>query len=63
MTDKIVEEVRADLLRRSKLGIDKYKVTLDRKDLTLEKWLIHAYEEQLDNALYIKKAIKTIQDV
>lgn len=56
--DKTVGEVRSDLLERSKRGIDKYGVTLDREDLDLKDWLQHAYEETLDKALYLKRAIK-----
>lgn len=56
-TDNVVEAVRADILRRSQLGIEKYGVTLDRKDLSLRDWLQHAYEETLDQANYLKRAI------
>jgi hypothetical protein len=55
--DTIVEAVRNDLLNRSKIGIAKYGVTLDRTDLTLRDWLQHAYEETLDQANYLKRAI------
>lgn len=55
--DYVVEQVRADLLRRSRLGIEKYGVTLDRTDLNLRDWLQHAYEETLDQANYLKRAI------
>ena len=55
--DEIVDAVREDLLKRSKRGIEKYGVTLDREDLSLRDWLQHAYEETLDNANYLKKAI------
>lgn len=61
MKDKIVEEVRKDLLERSKKGITKYKKTLDREDLSLRSWLNHQYEELLDAALYCKKSIKMIE--
>lgn len=53
----VVEAVRTDLLRRSKAGIAKYGTTLDRTDLSLRDWLQHAYEETLDNANYLKRAI------
>jgi hypothetical protein len=56
-TDTVVEAVRADLLRRSQFGIAKYGVTLDRTDLNLRDWLQHAYEETLDQANYLKRAI------
>lgn len=55
--DKIVEAVRYDLRERSERGIKKYGVTLDRQDLNLKDWLQHAYEETLDKALYLKRAI------
>lgn len=58
--DPIVEAVRADLLRRSQLGIAKYGVMLDRTDLSLRDWLQHAYEETLDQANYLKRAIMEI---
>lgn len=55
--DAIVDAVREDLLRRSQVGIAKYGVTLERKDLSLRDWLQHAYEETLDQANYLKRAI------
>lgn len=60
--DSIVEAVRTDLLRRSQIGIAKYGVTLDRKDLCLRDWLQHAYEETLDQANYLKRAIMEIDE-
>lgn len=57
MKDLVIEAVREDLLQRSQKGIDKYKTTLDRKDLSLKDWLQHAYEECLDQANYLKKSI------
>lgn len=57
IVDQTVEAVRADLLARSKLGVEKYGVTLDRTDLSLRDWLQHAYEETLDQANYLKRAI------
>jgi len=62
LKDSIVEEVRADLKRRSEVGINKYGVTLDRKDLSLREWLSHQYEELLDAALYCKRAISELDD-
>lgn len=60
--DSVVEEVRSDLKKRSKIGIRKYNTTLDRTDLSLEDWLQHAYEETLDKALYLKRAIREINE-
>jgi len=58
--DSVVAAVRDDLLRRSEVGIAKYGVTLDRADLNLRDWLQHAYEETLDQANYLKRAIMEI---
>jgi len=60
--DSVVEAVRADLLRRSQIGIAKYGVSLDRTDLKLRDWLQHAYEECLDQANYLKRCIVTIDE-
>lgn len=60
--DRVVEAVRVDLLRRSQLGIKKYGVTLERTDLSLKDWLQHAYEETLDQANYLKRAILEIEN-
>lgn len=57
LRDPVVDQVRADLLQRSQLGIAKYGVTLARTDLSLRDWMQHAYEETLDQALYLKRAI------
>jgi hypothetical protein len=60
MTDPIVAAVRADLLQRSKVGLKKYGVGLDRTDLALNQWLEQAYFEALDMALYLKRAMKDL---
>ena len=62
MTDKVVEAVREDLLIRSQIGINKYKVTLERTDLNLKDWLQHTYEETLDSANYLKRAIMELEN-
>lgn len=59
--DTIVAEVRKDLRERSEIGIAKYNTTLDRTDIDLKGWLQHAYEETLDKALYLKRAIREIK--
>lgn len=55
--DEVVEEVRADLLRRSALGIRKYGTTLSDAHYSHREYLQHAYEEALDLANYLKGAI------
>lgn len=61
LVDTVVEEVREDLHSRSQVGIEKYNTTLDRDDVDLKGWLQHAYEEALDMALYLKRAIKELE--
>ncbi len=46
-----------DLKQREQRGKSKYNTTMDRTDLTHQEWLQHAYEEALDMALYLKKAL------
>lgn len=58
--DPVVEANVAALRSRSKLGIAKYGVMLDRADLSLRDWLQHALEETLDKANYLQAAIRKI---
>ena len=55
MKDKIVENVIAKYRTRSELGIKKYGTTLEDNELSLDEWLNHAIEEQMDNILYLTK--------
>lgn len=56
--DATVEQVKADLDARSAKGLKKYGVTVSDNPLSLAEWLQHAYEETLDKALYLKRAIQ-----
>ena len=60
MKDGIVTKVVDDLNQRSERGICKYGVTLERTDIDLRGWLQHTYEETLDKALYLKRAIEEL---
>ena len=60
--DKIVLQVMNDLNDRSRVGVEKYGVTLERDDLSLKDWLHHAYEKCLDQANYLKRAILEIEN-
>ena len=53
--DTIVDSVVEQYKGRSKVGIDKYGVTMDRTDLNLLEWLQHLQEELMDATLYIEK--------
>ena len=52
--DPIVEAVVSKLRSRSRVGVDKYKTTLDRDDLSLDQWLQHLQEELMDASNYIE---------
>ena len=56
---KLLYTIIDDILYREEKGRAEYGTTMDRKDLTEEQWLQHAYEEALDLAIYLKKIIKT----
>jgi hypothetical protein len=55
--DGVVERNRAMLLARSKVGVDKYGVTLEGSGLTRRELLRHALEEALDLANYLQAEI------
>jgi hypothetical protein len=57
-----LKAVIEDLESRELRGLSKYKTTVDRDDLLLRDWLQHAYEEVLDQAMYLKKAIILIDE-
>ena len=64
MTIKDTEtEVCADIKRRQELGIAKYGTTVAQNPLDLRQWLQHAYEEKLDDALYMKRAIQELDKI
>lgn len=53
--------VCADIARRQLMGINKYGTTVAQNPLSLKQWLQHAYEEALDKAVYLKRAIEEIE--
>lgn len=53
----IEAQVCADIASRQQRGIAKYGVTVQDNPLPLKEWLQHAYEETLDKAIYLKRAI------
>jgi len=61
MTDRIIEAVKIDLDARSAKGVEKYGVHVGDNPLTHGQWLRHAYEEALDMAVYLKRAMETHQ--
>jgi hypothetical protein len=55
MKDTIVESVINQFKDRSKVGIAKYGVTLDREDLSTLEWIQHLQEELMDAVCYIER--------
>lgn len=53
-------DVCADIARRQAHGLAKYGTTVADNPLSLRQWLQHAYEETLDKAVYLKRAIAEI---
>lgn len=50
-----------DIAERQARGIAKYGTPVAENPLSLEEWLQHAYEETLDKAVYLKRAIEELQ--
>ena len=50
-------KVCADIAKRQELGIAKYGTTVEGNKLPFRAWLQHAYEEALDMAIYLRRAI------
>ena len=60
--DANVEDVRRMLLERSQVGLKKYGCTTEGAGLSVRDWLQHALEETLDKAVYLRAAIRGIDD-
>jgi hypothetical protein len=61
-TDSIVDSIIDRFVERAQVGMKKYGTNLDRTDLSLEQWLEHSIEEQLDNILYMQRALKELRE-
>ena len=57
------KEVCRDIAKRQELGLSKYGVSVTDNPLDLKEWLQHAYEETLDKAVYLKRAIEEMENV
>ena len=56
----IEADVCEDIAARQRLGLAKYGTTVAGNPLPLREWLQHAYEECLDQAIYLRRAIAEI---
>lgn len=54
---KLIEQVIEDIRNREQKGIETYGTTMDRDDYTQDQWILSAYEEALDFAIYLRKLI------
>jgi len=61
MTTGIEAMVCADIEERQNKGIAKYGTTVQDNPLELKEWLQHGYEEALDMAIYLKRAIEELK--
>ena len=52
----------ADVAARQAKGILKYGITVADNPLPLKAWLQHAYEECLDQAIYLKRAMWEVEN-
>ena len=55
---KIEESVIVKIKARQELGESKYNTTMERDDLSILEWLVHAQEEAMDLAIYLEKLIQ-----
>jgi hypothetical protein len=62
MDSNILTLVIEDMRKREAKGKLEYGTTLDRKDLGDKEWMLYAYEEALDLALYLRKIIENSND-
>lgn len=53
----IEAKVCSDIAARQALGVAKYGMTVKENPLPLRAWLQHAYEECLDQAVYLRRAM------
>jgi len=56
----IEAQVCTDIAQRQALGVAKYGTTVADNPLELRAWLEHAYQEALDQAIYLRRAMDQI---
>ena len=59
--DSVVMSVLSKFVERSRFGKKKYGTDLDREDLSVLDWIVHAQEEHMDAILYLEKLKKEVQ--
>jgi hypothetical protein len=51
-----------DIKDRQAKGIQKYGMTVSENPLELKEWVQHAYEECLDQAVYLKRILQSLEE-
>lgn len=59
--DSCVKSVIEKFIERADFGMKKYGTNLDRTDLSLLDWVVHAQDEHMDAILYLEKIKKELQ--
>ena len=54
--------VCVDIVRRQQMGINKYGTTVSENPLELRQWVQHAYEEALDQAIYLRRIMEKLDE-
>jgi len=54
---QVTQQVINDIKARELKGLETYGQSMDRDDMTQDQWIIEAYHEALDFAIYLKKLI------
>lgn len=63
MVEGIEKKVCEDIARRQELGINKYGQSVADNPLSLVEWLNHAYEECLDQAVYLARTMDELTKI
>lgn len=61
MPSGIEQMVCEDIDKRQQMGMNKYGISVQQNPLTLKEWLQHAYEECIDQAIYLKRAMEELK--
>lgn len=54
--------VCVDIVRRQQMGIAKYGTTVSENPLELRQWVQNAYEEALDQAIYLRRIMEKLDE-
>ena len=62
VNDSVVRTVIEKFAQRSRVGQEKYGVTLDRTDLKTLDWIVHTQEELMDAILYLERLKRNFKE-